>query len=1687
MKKKLKQILILALIVLIILIAYFCFKAFTVEKQRIDIKYSSSVSTESPLEAIVKVIDQNGNTKKSNLSLQLLDNNNKKVKGVKGKYHVNEGEEANCSFVIPEDLESGNYNLRIKARSGLITAKKEVSINISSSNNSDTIISLDKGIYKPGDTIKYRALLIKKSDSTPKDSDDVLVEILDGNGNRVYSENSTTTEFGIVAGKFTLASEVNSGTYTISVSSDSKKVSKTFTVNPYVTPKFEVKIDTDKDVYQVGETANITLNAKYFFGEPVANANVTGKIGKTEIAGLTDESGNFTYSYEMESTGEREIEVSVTDNSNYLIEANKTIYAQKYAFEVETIFENGMINKNIDNDVYLFAKKIDGTPVKVHATVTIDNITRQVITDENGIGKFTLTSYDTAGFYSNIDYKIVAEDNEGNKYVYDDEIEVVTNSVAIKTDKIKYNQGEDIKIDLNSITDSANRTILVCKNGEIKKILSTNLGTATVNLGDLSGIVDIFVEGKSKNNNYSYYEDYWDVEYIPTSNYSNYVRKTIFIKPSKALNIEVSTDKEEYKPGENLNLSFKVQDEGKQNVDANLLVSILDEAVLSLANNDLSIDNIRLALDDIELTDEISAADLYADILDNKSESRLMLALLRNNSSNPNLKENSNLDKYSEDYNGIILALGCAFLVILFIYFSLSTSKKFKLILTDLINCLVIVILLASILWNYSNFDELYASIIAAVFITFIVYCLFLYKFREKIFSLIQDLIVMPGIYILFLMLLLYIFNDYALYIIGDIIGIGVLIIPVIMTILIVISRIKKLNKFWEFIKNYTITVTLALISMVLAVLITELTFDDPILLIICEVLIYSLFKRIYKSKGLKKKIKINSVVVKDIGLLVVAIVISVIIILVFLAVISGRNGVLYDASLSSRSNTLGYDLNQFDSVSPASSNNRREAWNDVAQFDSQEDSIDYSGTSKGSLSTSSGLLDKFSNKSNSSVQTADEQISDTNYEENEMIEEVENNTNNETTTKVRNVFLESLAFIPNLVVENGVGSTEIKLSDNITTWNIQVVGNTKNGNIGSSSKSFKVFKEFFVDFSLPSNSVVTDKTSIPVTIYNYKDTDLNVSLNVVQNDWSTIGNYTQNVVVTAGSTKLVYIPIEITKAGNNVLRVECKAEGVSDIVERSFTVTPNGYKKSKVVSSSTIDKSFTTDYFSTEEAIENTRKLIMKIYPSAISQAVEGMESIFRMPTGCFEQTSSSLYPNILALKYLEDNNLDNEEIREKALEYISSGYQRLLTFEVPGVKGGYSLFGNAPAEPVITAFGLMELKDALEVYSIDEQVLENMKNYLYDEQKIDGSFNIHSALETGMDSTSSLAMNSYIIWALSEVDPNDTRIQKSVEYLESNINDAKDNYTLALMANVFTNVKSKKTDSIINKLMENVQENGENAYINSNIRDYYGTYGSYQAIQTTALTSMALSKNNSHSTTNNSLVKYIIANKDSYGNWGTTQSTILSLKAINMASSKGKIAEQTISVSIDGNTKDVKVGKNPLDIYELEFENVADENNISINMKKGSITYELIEEYYVPYETLSQNKEEYGIEISENINKQVKVNDIISQEITVKNNSGDDIANLLVAINIPQGCIVDQNYLEELKISGIIEKYEYNYTTLNLYIRNFQEGESDTLEIHYRANYPEEITGGTIRAFDYYNPNVEGIEMPVKIRVTE
>ena len=75
------------------------------------------------------------------------------------------------------------------------------------------------------------------------------------------------------------------------------------------------------------------------------------------------------------------------------------------------------------------------------------------------------------------------------------------------------------------------------------------------------------------------------------------------------------------------------------------------------------------------------------------------------------------------------------------------------------------------------------------------------------------------------------------------------------------------------------------------------------------------------------------------------------------------------------------------------------------------------------------------------------------------------------------------------------------------------------------------------------------------------------------------------------------------------------------------------------------------------------------------------------------------------------------------KAEQYINLGYQRLITFEVKS-SGGFSLFGNAPADRVLTAYGLHEFSDMSRVHDVDPALIERAGRWLLSQQEGDGSW---------------------------------------------------------------------------------------------------------------------------------------------------------------------------------------------------------------------------------------------------------------------------------------------------------------------------------------------------------------------------
>ncbi len=244
--------------------------------------------------------------------------------------------------------------------------------------------------------------------------------------------------------------------------------------------------------------------------------------------------------------------------------------------------------------------------------------------------------------------------------------------------------------------------------------------------------------------------------------------------------------------------------------------------------------------------------------------------------------------------------------------------------------------------------------------------------------------------------------------------------------------------------------------------------------------------------------------------------------------------------------------------------------------------------------------------------------------------------------------------------------------------------GHAQDGRLGSATAPIRVFQDFFVDIDLPLALTQGDEVSMPVAVYNYLETGQQVQLTLEEQDWfQSLGEPTQSVDVAPGDVTVVYFPIKITATeGRFRPVVTAIGEKMSDAttLRHDVQVLPNG-KRFDQTSSDRLESDVEQTISIPEEAIPGTAHILVKVYPGILSQVVEGLDALLRMPYGCFEQTSSTTYPNVLVLDYLQSTGQTSPEVQMKAEQYINLGYQRLTTFEVPG--GGFSLFGGQSGRP--------------------------------------------------------------------------------------------------------------------------------------------------------------------------------------------------------------------------------------------------------------------------------------------------------------------------------------------------------------------------------------------------------------------
>ena len=263
-------------------------------------------------------------------------------------------------------------------------------------------------------------------------------------------------------------------------------------------------------------------------------------------------------------------------------------------------------------------------------------------------------------------------------------------------------------------------------------------------------------------------------------------------------------------------------------------------------------------------------------------------------------------------------------------------------------------------------------------------------------------------------------------------------------------------------------------------------------------------------------------------------------------------------------------------------------------------------------------------------------------------------------------------------------------------------------------------------------------------------------------------------------------------------------------------------------------------------------------------------------MPGGCFEQTSSGTYPNVLALDYMKRTKKLTPEVHGKAEGYIANGYQRLLTFEVPG--GGFSWFGQAPANKILTAYGLMEFNDMAKVSEVDPRLIQRTGDWLARQQQPDGSWKPDTAFinegATNRYICNLLRITAYIAWSLANIGYQGPAIEKAKSYIEAQDggkSGAADVYTLAIIANFAADYGKDRefTRRAMQALLDAKSEKGDMVSWNAEETGVYST-GSSAAVETTGLAAQALLKWGQANETVRKALNFISSKKQAGGKLG-------------------------------------------------------------------------------------------------------------------------------------------------------------------------------------------------------------------------
>jgi hypothetical protein len=670
---------------------------------------------------------------------------------------------------------------------------------------------------------------------------------------------------------------------------------------------------------------------------------------------------------------------------------------------------------------------------------------------------------------------------------------------------------------------------------------------------------------------------------------------------------------------------------------------------------------------------------------------------------------------------------------------------------------------------------------------------------------------------------------------------------------------------------------------------------------------------------------------------------------------------------------------------------------------------------------------------------------------------------------------------------EQGEATIEFALNDSVTTFRAFADAFTGAGAIGSGTALLESINPFYLEPKLPLEVTQGDRILLPIACVNTTSSPLGRVSMTVDAKFSTIPpSADQSVTLTAAARQRMLIELVAGQQnGSCEVTVAATAGAFSDRVTRTINVRPGGFPI-EIADGGLLDPGAAArhEIMIPPDMIAGSFTSKINVYPTPLAAMTEALQALIREPCGCFEQTSSTIYPLVMAQQYFLSHQGVPASLIDQSAEILNRGYDRLRGFECKS--GGFEWFGSDPGHDALTAYGLMEFTDMSAVQPVDSVLLERTRAWLLSQRDGRGTFarkthTLHVWLAEPEVATA------YNVWALlcARVDAN---LSTEVNWVRGAAERTENTFVMALAANVLWLAgDGGGAAAIFDRLAGKQSDNGS---LQGATVSVIGSTGEALVIETTALAALAWLNDPSFTANVEKAIRYL-AEQCKAGRFGSTQSTILALKAIIAYDQSRALpkAPGQLDLVVDGRPvgNAVKFDEQTHGAIALPNLPVLPPGNhtVEVRMTGGSQMPYSVAARFSRLKPDSSDSCRLHLETSL-ANQKLTEGSVTEARVAVVNRTNETVPTPMAIIGLPGGLEVRHDQLKELVKAGTIAAYEVLGREVVLYWRALAAEARVSLALSLIAAIPGSYTGPASRAYLYYTNEhkqwVDGLRVEIE-----